>query len=188
MAWETWMLAFVVVELVVLALVWRSERGQRGGRLVAGVVAAAVMVAATVAFADDDMSGQRELVMSHCPSAVDGATTGVKDIAAGVIVTVRAPRDPIAQAEIRRRVQYQLEIVDRPERGAIEHTGLGTGSGRYGFCPGMLDHTSLDVEWSADGARMTIRADRAQDVPRLQASTHERARALAARLHAAAAR
>lgn len=137
---------------------------------------------------DEDMTGQRELQMARCPSAVPGSTTRVSDIERGVVVTVRASGDPIAQQEIRRRVQAQLELVDQPERGAIEHTGLGTGSGRYGFCPGMLEHTSLDVEWIADGAKMIIRADRAQDVSRLQSAARRRARALAARLHTTATR
>jgi len=137
---------------------------------------------------DDNMTGKRELQMARCPSAVAGSVTRVTDIAGGVIVSVRAPLDPIAQQEIRRRVQVQLELVDQPERGAIEHTGLGTGSGRYGFCPGMLEHTSIDVEWTTDGATLTIRADRAEDVAHLQSTTHRRARALSARMHTTAAR
>ncbi len=141
-----------------------------------------------IARSDDDMTGQKELQMERCPSAVPGATTRVTDIDGGVVVLVGAPLDPIAQQEIRRRVQSQLELADRPERGSIEHTGLGTGSGRYGFCPGMLERTTIHVEWTTDGAKMTIRADRARDVARLQASTHKRARALAARLRDTAAR
>ena len=131
-----------------------------------------------IAGADEDMTGRRELLMSHCPSAVDGATTHVDNIDGGVVVTVRAPVDPIAQQDIRRRVQYQLEIVDDYQRGAIEHTGLGTGSGRYGFCPGMLERTSIHVEWTSDGAKMTILADRREDVQRLQTTTRRRVRAL----------
>jgi hypothetical protein len=130
-----------------------------------------------------DMSGKKELGMQHCPSAVSGATTRVSDIAAGVEVTVQAPRDLIAQQEIRRRAQYQLEVVDQPERSAIEHTGLGTGSGKYGYCPGILVGTSLAIRWLPDGVVMTIRADRPGDVRALQKSTHRRARALAKKMH-----
>jgi len=154
----------------------------------AAVLAAAVPGAARADRGDENMTGRKELQMQNCPSAVPGAVTRVTDIPAGVVVSVRAPLDPIAQQDIRRRVQKQLELVDRPERGAIEHTGLGTGSGRYGWCPGMVEHTSLSVEWTTDGAVMTIRADRVEDVPRLQSTTHRRARALAARLRATAAR
>ena len=151
-------------------------------------VAALLAGAALADRGDENMTGRRELQMENCPSAVGGAVTRVTDIPAGVVVAVKAPLDPIAQMEVRRRVQKQLELVDRPERGAIEHTGLGTGSGRYGFCPGMLEHTSLSVEWTTDGAVMTIRADRAEDVKRLQSITHRRARALSARLRTTASR
>ncbi len=51
-------------------------------------------------------------------------TTRVTDLSDGVVVTVRAPRDPVARQQIRRRVQYRLEIADQPERGAIEPTGM----------------------------------------------------------------
>lgn len=135
MASDGWMIGFVVAQLVVLAFVWQSERRRRGGWLVTGVVACSILTAAAISFADEDMSGRRELVMSHCPSAVEGATTRVTDITDGVVITVRAPRDPVA----------------------------------------------LHVEWLADGAKMTIRADRAEDVTRLQSTTHKRARALATR-------
>jgi hypothetical protein len=130
---------------------------------------------------DENMSGRRELRMTNCPSAVVGAITEVTDLPNGVAVTVRAPDDPLAAAEIRRRVRLQLEIVDQPERGAIEHTGVGTGSGRYGFCPGMLEHTAFDVLWTSDGAHMYVRADDPDDIKRLQVMTHKRAAALAAR-------
>jgi hypothetical protein len=140
---------------------------------------------AATALADQgtqNMTGKKELAMLHCPSAVPGTLTRVRDVADGVVLTLSAPEDPVAQQELRRRVQYQLEIVDQPERGAIEHTGLGTGSGRYGFCPGMMEGTSLAVQWTSDGAVLTIRADEPAKVERLQRSTHKRLRALDARL------
>lgn len=154
----------------------------------AAALAALVPAAAGADHGDENMTGRRELQMQSCPSAVPGAVTRVTDIPAGVVVSVRAPLDPVAQKDIQRRVQKQLELADRPERGAIEHTGLGTGSGRYGWCPGMVEHTSVAVEWTTDGAVMTIRAERVEDVPRLQSMTHRRARALAARLRTTAAR
>jgi hypothetical protein len=126
-----------------------------------------------------NMTGKQEQGMEHCPSAVPGAKTTVNDVPGGVVVIVRAPDDQVAQQHIRTRVQYQLDAQAGPMRGALEHTGMGTGSGRYGFCPGMIENTKLEVEWLADGAKMTVRADKAEDVSRLQAATHKRARALA---------
>ena len=166
----------------------RKRRRRWLGRSVVVLGALAFVPLVHGAGADEDMSGRRELQMSHCPSAVGGASTRVANIDGGVTVTVRAPLDPVAQTEIRRRVQYQLEVVDRPERGAIEHTGLGTGSGRYGFCPGMMERTSISVEWTTDGAKMIIRADRPENVRRLQTTTRRRARVLGEKLRRTAAR
>ena len=166
----------------------RKQRRRWLGRSVVVLAALVFVPSAHSAGADEDMSGRRELQMSHCPSAVDGATTRVANIDGGVTVTVQAPRDPLAQAEIRRRVQFQLEVVDQPERSAIEHTGLGTGSGRYGFCPGMMERTSISVEWTSDGAKMIIRADRPEDVRRLQTTTRRRARVLGDKMSRTAAR
>jgi hypothetical protein len=149
------------------------------------------LLLAPSAFADEgalDMTGKKELAMQHCPSTVPGATTKVSDIADGVVVTVQAPNDLIAQQEIRSRAQFQLEIIDAPERSAIEHTGLGTGSGKYGYCPGMTAGTSLEIKWLPDGAILTVHADKADDVKRLQKSTHKRAKALAAKLRKVASR
>ena len=152
-------------------------------RVMAMILALAAAAPALADAGDENMTGKRELGMEHCPSAVPGARTRVADTDGGVVVTVTAPGDPLAAAEIRRRVQFQLQIVDQPERSAIEHTGLGTGSGRYGYCPGMIEHTSLDARWRSDGAVLTVRADRPADVPRLRAQTRKRARALAQRHH-----
>lgn len=148
-------------------------------------VCAGLLLAAMPAFAKGDrenMTGKKELAMERCPSAVPGAKTNVKELPGGVVVIVRAPDDPVAQAEIRNRVQFQLSAQADPTRGALEHTGMGTGSGRYGFCPGMVENTTLDVEWLADGAKMTVMADRPEDVARLRETTRQRAQALPRRL------
>jgi hypothetical protein len=85
-------------------------------------------------------------------------------------------------------VEFQKTAQAEPTRGALEHTGMGTGSGRFGFCPGMIEHTSLDVHWLADGAKMTVRADNPEDAAQLQKTTHQRARALSQRMHQSAKR
>ena len=134
---------------------------------------------------DANMSGKRELAMEHCPSAVPGAKTTVSDVPGGVAVTVRAPHDGVAQAEIHDRVQYQLRAKGQaaPARGTIEHTGMGTGSGRFGFCPGMVTHATREVQWLPDGAKLTVRAEQPADAARLQATTRQRAQALSQRMH-----
>jgi hypothetical protein len=146
------------------------------------------LLVAAGALGDENMTGKRELHMQRCPSAVPHSVTRVVDIPSGVEVWVRAPLDAVAQAEIHRRVETQLEVMLQTERGALEHTGLGTGSGKFGYCPGMLEGTSLQVHWLTDGAVMTIRPDRAEDVKRLQKITHQRARWLTNHVRAIAAR
>jgi hypothetical protein len=151
-----------------------------GKRVSLGLFVAALLVAPPVSAkprrnADENMSGRRELGMANCPSAVGGAITDVADLPNGVVVTVSAPDDPIAAQEIQRRARFQLEIAEQPERGAIEHTGLGTGSGRYGYCPGMLEKARFDVQWTADGARLFVRLEDAEAVKQLQRDTRKRA-------------
>ena len=125
----------------------------------------------------EDMSGKKERQMAHCPSAVPDAKTTAEDTKGGVIVTVTAA-EPQAREEIRRRAHRQETIGLQPERGAIEHTGGGTGSGKFGFCPGMIEGTRVAVEDVPEGARLTVRAASSAQVRSLQATTRERVRAL----------
>jgi TusA-related sulfurtransferase len=124
-----------------------------------------------------DMSGKKELQMASCPSAVTGAQTQVTEIKDGVEVKVWA-KDPAAMAEIRRRVQKQADVAASPDRGSLEHTGMGTGSGQYGHCPGMVQGTRMKVEDLPDAVKMIIVAQSPDKVKELQRSTRERANAL----------
>jgi hypothetical protein len=128
----------------------------------------------------DNQSGKREMHMANCPSAVLGAVTTVVELEDGVELTVTA-REEWAQQEIRRRAQSQGASAWEPERGAIEHTGLGTGSGRYGFCPGVLEGTTVDAELRPDGATLTVRADRPAQAEKLKEVTRERMKWLKSR-------
>jgi len=128
---------------------------------------------------DTDMTGKRELRMMQCPSAAPGAATTVEPTPDGVALTVTAPTE-FGRREIRRRAAAQQELAGKPARGHEEHTGQGTGSGRYGFCPGMMEGTTIVATDTADGARIVVRARRAADVPQLQRTTRERAARLQA--------
>jgi hypothetical protein len=145
------------------------------------LILGAIVLAASSASAkhklDDDMTGKRELHMANCPSAVAGSKTTLVDIDDGVVLTVTA-REEWAQQEIRKRAQNQGVAAWQPERGSLEHTGMGTGSGRYGFCPGMLEGTTVDAELLPDGARITVRADRPSQIAPLKRTAHDRLKAL----------
>ena len=128
----------------------------------------------------EDMTGKKERQMAHCPSAVPDAKTTIEDTKSGVVVTVTAA-DAAARDEVRKRAHVQENIGLQTERGAIEHTGGGTGSGKYGFCPGMIEGTRLTVDEVPDGARLTVRATSQPQVRSLQKMTRERLRQLSAK-------
>jgi hypothetical protein len=153
----------------------------RGWSLVALLLVASV---ARAKGADEsDMTGRRELRMLHCPSAVPGAVTRVDDARGGVAVEVSAASE-WGQREIRRRATYQQVVArEKRARGSDEHTGSGTGSGRYGYCPGIMMGTTVEASETADGARLVVTAIRRADVLSLRRS----ARARAARLNAVTA-
>jgi hypothetical protein len=128
---------------------------------------------------DLDMTGRRELEMLHCPSAAPGAETVVRPTERGVELLVSAPTE-FGRHEIRRRAAMQQTIAERPVRGREEHTGGGTGSTRYGYCPGVMANTTVAVTQTADGSRILVTARRAADVAELQRSTSARATRLRA--------
>lgn len=128
----------------------------------------------------EDMSGKKERQMANCPSAVPDAKTVIENRKDGVAVTVTG-QTQAARDEIRRRAHLQLNVGMQPERGAIEHTGKGTGSGKFGYCPGLIQGTRVAVDDVPDGARMTIRATSENQVQSLQAMTRERLRQLSAK-------
>lgn len=120
-----------------------------------------------------DMTGKQEHSMAHCPSAVAKAVTVIENRKDGVALMVTAPNVTAAQ-EIQKRAELQSNVAEQPARGAIEHTGEGTGSGQFGFCPGMVQGTSVTVEKLPDGARLIVRARVPAQVQELQQSTRER--------------
>jgi hypothetical protein len=145
-------------------------------------IAALALVAAGAALATEharDMSGQKEKAMRNCPSAVVGAVTTVDDRKDGVQLTVVAADDAGAK-EIQQRAHTQENVAAQPARGALEHTGEGTGSGLYGFCPGMQQNTVVKVEDLPDGALLTVHSRSPGDVPALQQTTRTRLRNLRA--------
>ncbi len=117
--------------------------------------------------------------MQNCPSAVTGAVTTVDNRKDGVLLTVVA-KDPAAAKEIQKRAHEQENIAAQPARGAIEHTGEGTGSGQFGYCPGMQQGTMIKVQDQPDGALITVHSRSPNDVQSLQQSTRARLKNLRA--------
>lgn len=151
--------------------------------LVLAFATGSLLLAPTLASAkqtNPDMTGKQERQMANCPSAVPRATTSIANRESGVVLTVTS-NDAAAIKEIQRRAQRQAHIAAQPARGALEHTGAGTGSGQFGFCPGMQEGSRVKVADLANGARIEVRAEPGTEVDHLRTSTRARLRRLEAK-------
>ncbi len=112
--------------------------------------------------------------MAHCPSAVEGATTVVKDIKDGVVVTVTAG-EPARTDDIRARAKHTAEVAKKADpKAPPEHSGDGTGGGALGRCPVVVEgETTVDMKDVDHGVEVTVTTKK--DVAGLQKETHTRA-------------
>lgn len=116
--------------------------------------------------------------MAHCPSAVEGAKTALKDTKEGVLVTVTGPADKVA--EIRSRAKHAAEVAKKPEAAKVEHTGEGTGGGGLGRCPIVVEgDTTVEVKEIDGGVEVDVKAKK--DVAALQKEAKTRAANFAAK-------
>jgi TusA-related sulfurtransferase len=114
--------------------------------------------------------------MAHCPSAVLGAVTTLKNTPDGVsVVVVATPASDTVTASIRERTKHLAEIA--ADGGIVEppHTGEGGGHGSIGRCPIVVTNTTLKVKDVPGGTQVDVKAKAAGDVPKLQAEAKERA-------------
>jgi len=110
--------------------------------------------------------------MNHCPSAVEGATTVVKDSKEGVVVTVTATGDKVK--EVRDRAKHTAEIAKLPEPPKVEHNSEGKGGGGLGRCPVVVEgDTTVEVKDIENGSEITVKAKK--NVAALQKEAKERA-------------
>nr|UXE44431.1 hypothetical protein Hi04_10k_c2441A_00004 [uncultured bacterium] len=112
--------------------------------------------------------------MAHCPSAIMGSTTTVKNTKDGVTVTVTAKDDAMTKA-IRERVAHLVEIA-KPDAGGPSHTGEGGGHGSVGRCPIVLKDTLLAAKDVPGGSQVDVKAKAATGVKELQDEAQERAK------------
>ena len=113
--------------------------------------------------------------MAHCPSAVEGATTTVKDSKEGVIVTVTAPAGAAEKVkDIRDRAKHTAEVSKLAEPPKVEHNSEGKGGGGLGRCPVVVEgDTTVDVKDIDNGSEITVKAKK--DVAGLQKEAKLRA-------------
>ena len=110
--------------------------------------------------------------MAHCPSAVPGAKTAVKDSKEGVIVTVTGTGDAVK--DIRDRAKHTAEIAKLPDPPKVDHNSEGKGGGGLGKCPVIVEgDTTVEVKDIENGTEITVKAKK--DVGALQKEAKLRA-------------
>ena len=110
--------------------------------------------------------------MAHCPSAVEGAKTAVKDSKEGVVVTVTGSGDKVK--EIRDRAKHASEVSKMSEPPKVEHNAEGKGGGGLGRCPVIVEgDTTVDAKDIENGSEITVKAKK--DVAALQKESKARA-------------
>ncbi|HJZ88513.1 MAG TPA: hypothetical protein VKN99_25245 [Polyangia bacterium] len=120
--------------------------------------------------------------MMHCPSAVAGAKTAIKNTKDGVELTVTGKGE--AAKEILTRAKHLAEVSKAAATG--KHTGEGTAGGAEGHCPVVMKDTMVSATETKGGAKISIKPEKADgDVKALQKMVKQRQDALPGLLKAA---
>ena len=110
--------------------------------------------------------------MAHCPSAVPGAKTVVKDSKEGVVVIVTGTGEAVK--DIRDRAKHSAETAKLAEPPKTEHNSEGKGGGGIGRCPVIVEgDTTVEVKDIENGSEITVKAKK--DVAALQKEAKLRA-------------
>jgi hypothetical protein len=114
--------------------------------------------------------------MANCPSAVTGAKTAVKDQGGSIVVTVVAKdaKDEASVKDIRARAKAQSEL--KHEGDGKEHAGRGTGGGKEGRCPSVLENTDMAVKDVDGGSEITLKPKKKEDKETLLQEAQDRAK------------
>lgn len=116
--------------------------------------------------------GAGALRMVHCPSAVEGAKTTVKDTKDGVVVTIVGAADKAD--EIRTRAKHTADVAKKTPGSNLQHSGEGTGGGGVGRCPIVVEgDTTVDLKDVPGGVEATVSSK--TGVVALQRETKDRA-------------
>lgn len=110
--------------------------------------------------------------MQHCPTAVPGAKTEIKDNKDSVEVTVTAT-DAAKTQEIRTRAKHVTESA-KADPSTVEHNGKGHGGGGLGQCEIVLKDTTITAEDVDGGSKITVKPTKPVDLEWLKKETHAR--------------
>jgi TusA-related sulfurtransferase len=110
--------------------------------------------------------------MAHCPSAVPGAATALKDAKDSVVITVTA-KDDAATTDIRARAKLIVEASKKDPKD-VKHQGDGSGGGGYGRCPVVLKDTTVTAKDVPGGSELTVKPEKPADEPALFKESKDR--------------
>jgi TusA-related sulfurtransferase len=110
--------------------------------------------------------------MAHCPDAITGAKTAIRDVDGGVELTVTAA-DPSAQADVKARIQALLD-AQKNQNPNVRHSGNGEGGGLLGRCPVVLKDTMVTAAPVASGSVITVLSKQPNEVDWLRRETRDR--------------
>ncbi len=94
----------------------------------------------------------------HCPTAVAGTNTTIKDAPGGVelTITARDEKDDATASEIRARAAFLASASAAKGTDAGAHNGSGDVGGLFGRCPVVMRNTNLVVAAAPGGAKVTV--------------------------------
>jgi hypothetical protein len=110
--------------------------------------------------------------MQHCPTAVAGAKTEIKDNKDSVEITVTAT-EAAKTEEIRKRAKHMVDAA-KQDPTSVVHNGEGHGGGGLGVCEVVLKDTTVTTEDVDGGAKITVKPTKAVDFEWLKKETHAR--------------
>jgi len=114
--------------------------------------------------------------MVHCPSVVEGASTDVKDVEGGVVVTVTA-KDEAKTKEIRERAKF-LADASKNEAPGAQHNGTGAGGGAFGRCPVVNRNTLVEAADVEGGSKITVKPKEPAELDFVRREARERLKEL----------
>ncbi len=116
--------------------------------------------------------------MQHCPTAVAGAKTEIKDTKDAVEITVTST-DSAKTDEIRKRAKHMTDAA-KQEPTSVVHNGEGHGGGGLGLGEIVLKDTTVTAEDVDGGSKLTVKPTKPVDLEWLKKETHARHTANAA--------
>jgi hypothetical protein len=110
--------------------------------------------------------------MQHCPTAVAGAKTEIKDTKDAVEITVTST-DAAKTEEIRKRAKHVTDAA-KQDPTSVAHNGEGHGGGGLGLCEVVLKDTTVTAEDVDGGSKITVKPTKPVDFEWLKKETHAR--------------